>query len=105
MVSGILKPFLLYSLKNIYKQMVLLFCRVWIRLILTITFALEMRQIKTFDLNSCTHQNSVRVQWIGLISLTKVNTHLLTCNHGSRVTFGRTAYFIYVTHSTCLVDR
>ena len=30
-----------------------------------------------------THQNSVRVHWICLISLEKVNAHLLTSKHGT----------------------
>ena len=93
MFSDILKPFYFIILHK-HKQMILFFCRVWIRLI-NLHLLLLVKQDKSnalawiwclsnalgpAGLGHWTHQNSVRVHWICLISLEKVNAHLLTSN-------------------------
>ena len=74
------------------KQMILFFCHVWIRLIyLHLPLLLKCDKSKHLlwiwcsssalnpaGLGHWTHQNSMLKHWICLISLTKVNAHLLT---------------------------
>ena len=83
---------ILFIILHEHEQIILFFCHVWIRLI-NLHLLLLVKKDKSnalawiwclsnalgpAGLGQWTHQNSVRLHWICLISLEKVNAHLLT---------------------------
>ena len=84
--NGNSKPIYLLFIINISNLFCFLLCMNYVNKFAFI-FALEMWQVNSFALNLMliqwhwTHQESVRVHWICVISLTKGNAHLLTYNY------------------------